>query len=70
MNKLNFQKTSNILINIGLVLSIISIFLVVKSRINLPPGVCPVENYSLLLYLSIGTSLLGLLLSFIKTKVN
>lgn len=67
--KFDFQKLSDLLINLGLVMSIISFLMIYISRKNLPSGVCPIDENRTILYLSIGISLVGLLLSF-KGKKN
>lgn len=68
--KINTKKISNYLMNIGIALSIFSFYVVYQSRNNLPPGVCPIEDHSNLLYLAIFISILGLAMSFIREKEN
>lgn len=66
--KINIKKISNYLMNIGIALSIFSFYVVYQTRKGLPPGVCPIEGHSNLLYLAIFISILGLVMSFITEK--
>ena len=66
--KINIARVSNWLINIGIVLSIFSFYVVYKTKKCMPAGVCPIDENNKLLYLSIFISLVGLVMSFIPNK--
>lgn len=55
--KINIARVSNWLINIGIVLSIFSFYVVYKTKKSMPAGVCPIDENNKLLYLSIFISL-------------
>lgn len=65
---LNTNKISNYLINIGIVMSLFSIYIIYKSKVNMPPGTCPIDENNNLIHVSVFISVLGLVLSFIPSK--
>lgn len=66
--KIKINKISNYLINIGILLSIYSLYTVYKSRVGLPTGACPIDENQGLLYFSVFISLLGVITSYIPSK--
>ncbi|MGG7078207.1 hypothetical protein [Clostridium sardiniense] len=67
---MKLSKISNYIMNIAIVVSIYAGYKVFQSRRNLPPGACPVEDNSTLLYVSIAVLILSIILSFISDKVE
>lgn len=66
--KINIKKISNYLMNIGIVLSIYSFYIVYQTKKSMPVGVCPIDENNKLLYLAIFMSISGLIMSFIPSK--
>lgn len=69
--KINIDKVADYLMNIGIILCIFNLYLIYDAKNALPPGVCPINYNTGWLLLSIGISVLGLILPLLnKFKLN
>lgn len=65
---MSISGLSNLLINIGLILSILNLYFIYTSKKALPQGACAINNNREFIILSICITLVGLVLSFFSKK--
>jgi len=59
---------SNITFIIALIIGGYGVTRTILNYINLPPGVCPVENYRIYMYIALGLSLISIVSEMIVKK--
>ena len=59
---------SNVSFIIALIIGGYGVTRTIMNYINLPPGVCPVENYRIYMYIALGLSLISIVSEMIVKK--
>ena len=62
--KRTLKILSNILFALGAAMAALALYLIISTRLSLPPGACPIDNNRPLIFASIGVLLISLVFSF------